>query len=185
MTTSTKPSSEKTDVSVQSLPFLKEPCFSLKFKNGLKQFPAQGHEAQWLSSFKCLHGQTARGKYLLYMIPCILWLCLEVGRDKQGEEKRKKNTKKQGLWSWWGIMDDWAQMKNITIPSVICDVLPCLNNIKLLNEPKQRRKTTQTLRHPSLVYIEILKLWDKSFGYILSYFHFAPFEGQRGLWLVL
>lgn len=34
---------------------LLQPCFSLKFKNGLKQFPAQGHEAHRLTSFKCLH----------------------------------------------------------------------------------------------------------------------------------
>lgn len=81
----------ETDVSVQffkePLSFFREPCFSLKFKNGLKQFPAQGHEAHRLTSFKCLceqHiSQLRGGKREIFIIHDTLYfgLRLEVGRD--------------------------------------------------------------------------------------------------------
>lgn len=171
---------------------LLQPCFSLKFKKWTETVSstrARGARAnlfqasQWAAHQPVKRGQAAREKYSLYMMPCILWLRLEVGRDKQeGEEKRKKNTKKRGLWLWWGILDDWAQMKIITTPSVICDVLPFLNNIKQLNEPKRSRKITQTLRYPSLVYIGKLKLWEKCFGYNLSSFYFAPCLRDRDVY---
>lgn len=100
---------------------LLQPCFSLKFKKWTETVSstrAQGARAnlfqvsQWAAHQPVKRGQAAREKYSLYMMPCILWLRLEVGRDKQeGEEKRKKNTKKNGGCGcgrgYWMIEHRW------------------------------------------------------------------------------